>query len=151
MLFQTRYKGAWNIHFWLGEKATSDEIGTAAIKAVEMDEAKGGLPVQYRELQFHESPLFLSYFPDGIRYLEGGCESGYRHVEDKLKDFKPRLYHCKGKRNVRCAQVECKKESLNLGDVYILDLGRMIYVWMPPESGRLERIKGMSCAKNIAE
>ncbi|RCN31699.1 hypothetical protein ANCCAN_22512, partial [Ancylostoma caninum] len=47
-------------------------------------------------------------------------------------------------------QVECRDKSLNLGDVFILDLGRELYVWMPPESGRLERIKGMACAKNIA-
>ncbi|CAJ0594578.1 unnamed protein product [Cylicocyclus nassatus] len=147
----TKYVGGWDIHFWHGEKATTDEMGTAAIKAVEIDQAKGDLPTQYRELQYHESPLFLSYFPEGIRYLEGGYESGYHHVEDSLKDFQPRLYHCKGKRNVRVVQVECKKESLNLGDVFILDLGRKIYVWMPPDSGRLEKIKGMVCAKNIAE
>lgn len=41
--------------------------------------------------------------------------------------------------------------SLNLGDVFILDLGKDLYVWMPPESGRLERIKGMARAKNIAD
>ncbi|KAK6059227.1 hypothetical protein COOONC_03146 [Cooperia oncophora] len=37
--------------------------------------------------------------------------------------------------------VQCRRESLNLGDVFILDLGRDIYVWMPKKSGRLERIK----------
>ncbi|EPB66354.1 gelsolin repeat protein [Ancylostoma ceylanicum] len=146
----TKSTSEWNVHFWLGEDATTDEMGTAAIKTVEMDQALAGLPVQYREIQCHESSLFLSYFPDGIRYLSGGYDSGYHHVEDMLKDWKPRLFHCKGKRNVRCAQVECKDKSLNLGDVFILDLGRELYVWMPPESGRLERIKGMACAKNIA-
>ncbi|ETN81172.1 hypothetical protein NECAME_02215 [Necator americanus] len=149
-LLQTKNKDEWDVHFWLGEDATTDEMGTAAIKTVEMDQALAGLPVQHREVQNHESSLFLSYFPDGIRYLSGGYESGYHHVEDMFKDWKPRLYHCKGKRNVRCAQVECKSESLNLGDVFILDLGRQLYVWMPPESGRLERIKGMACARNIA-
>lgn len=38
-----------------------------------------------------------------------------------------------------------------MGDVFILDLGRNIYVWMPPKSGRLERIKAMSRAKNMAQ
>ncbi|KHJ97718.1 gelsolin repeat protein [Oesophagostomum dentatum] len=126
-----RRKGSgYNLHFWLGEQATGDEIGTAAIKTIEMDDALGGAPVQY---------------------INGGYDSGYHYIEDVLKDFKPILYHCKGKRNVRCAQVECKKESLNLGDVFILDLGRELYVWMPPKSGRLERIKGMACAKHIAQ
>ncbi|VDK55216.1 unnamed protein product [Anisakis simplex] len=48
-------------------------------------------------------------------------------------------------------QVECKRTSLNLGDVFILDLGSNVYVWMPPESGRLERIKGMDQARNIRD
>lgn len=42
-------------------------------------------------------------------------------------------------------------ESLNLGDVFLLDLGKKVFCWMPPESGRLERIKGMARAKNIAD
>ncbi|PIO76156.1 gelsolin repeat protein [Teladorsagia circumcincta] len=132
---------AWDIHFWLGENASLDEIGTAAMKAVEIDQALGGIPVQYREVQNHETPLFLSYFPNGIRYLSGGYDSGFHKIEDMFKNWKPKLFHCKGKRNVRCTQVEFKKESLNRGDVFLLDLGKEIYVWMPPESGRLERIK----------
>ncbi|CAJ0610409.1 unnamed protein product [Cylicocyclus nassatus] len=145
----TKY-GAWDIHFWIGEGATPDEIGAAAITAVQIDQALGGFPVQHREVQNHESSLFLSYFPNGIRYIMGGYDSGYHHVEGLFDNFKPRLYHCKGKRNVRCTEVEFKKQSLNLGDVFLLDLGKDIYVWMPPKSGRLERIKGMARAKNIA-
>ncbi|PAV72422.1 hypothetical protein WR25_19376 [Diploscapter pachys] len=110
----------------------------------------GGFPTQHREVQNFESGLFLSYFPDGIRYVSGGYESGFEKVEDMFKNWKPKLFHCKGKRNVRCTQVECKKESLNKGDVFILDLGRDIYVWMPPDSGRLERIRGMGRAKHMA-
>ena len=73
--------------------------------AVHIDNALGGFPVEYREVQGHESSLFLSYFPDGIRYMEGGYESGYRHVEDMFVNWKPQLFHCKGKRNIRCFQV----------------------------------------------
>jgi len=40
---------------------------------------------------------------------------------------------------------------LNLGDVFILDNGLYIYVWMPPQSGRLERIKGMNQAQSIRD
>ncbi|KAF8375436.1 hypothetical protein PRIPAC_81865, partial [Pristionchus pacificus] len=142
---------AWDVHFWLGQNASIDEMGTAAIKAVEIDQALDGFPVQYREVQGHESPLFLSYFKKNFRYETGGHDSGFHTVEDILKDFQPKLYRCKGKRNVRCTEVRISRLSLNLGDVFILDVGKEIYVWMPPQSGRLERIRGMERAKNIAE
>jgi len=47
--------------------------------------------------------------------------------------------------------VKCVKESLNRGDVFILDKGLDLYVWMPTDSGRLERIKGMQQAKSIRD
>ncbi|VDM43969.1 unnamed protein product [Toxocara canis] len=129
-----------------------DEQGTAAIKAVELDDALGGAPVQYREVQGHESPLFMSYFKSGIRYMKGGAASAFRHVtQNQFENWKPCLFHCKGKRNVRCTEVECKRSSLNVGDVFILDCGLDIYVWMPPESGRLERIKGMEQARSMRD
>uniref|UniRef100_A0A915Q3X7 Gelsolin-like domain-containing protein n=1 Tax=Setaria digitata TaxID=48799 RepID=A0A915Q3X7_9BILA len=148
---KTKNPGEWNVHFWLGNETTLDEQGAAAIMTVSIDDALNGLPVQYREVQGHESSLFLSYFRDGIRYLKGGAASGFTHVIDKYENWKPKLFQCKGKRNVRCKEVECKSESLNLGDVFILDCGLKIYVWMPPDSGRLEKIKGMDQARNIRD
>ena len=126
-----------------------DEYGTAAIKTVELDDSLGGLPVQWREVQDHESSTFLSYFKKGIKYLLGGHDSGFRHVGDE--EFQPRLLQCKGKRNVRVRQVPLAFESLNRGDVFILDTGEDIFVWMPPKAGRLERIKGVHHANNIRD
>ncbi|KAH7729206.1 Protein GSNL-1 [Aphelenchoides avenae] len=151
IVLHTKNPGEWNVHFWLGRNASQDEYGTAAIKTVELDDALGGLPVQYREVQDHESSLLLSYFKDGIKYLEGGHESGFNHVIDPYENYKPKLFHCKGKQNVRCTQVKCVKESLNLGDVFILDKGLNLYVWMPPQSGRLERRKGVLQAYAIRD
>uniref|UniRef100_A0A0N5AEE7 Gelsolin-like domain-containing protein n=1 Tax=Syphacia muris TaxID=451379 RepID=A0A0N5AEE7_9BILA len=86
-----------------------------------------------------------------FRYLEGGTPTGFFHVEELYKDWKPKLWRCKGKRNVRCTEVKFEFNSLNSGDVFILDCGLTLYVWMPLDSGRLERIKGMAQAKSIRD
>ncbi|VDK78408.1 unnamed protein product [Cylicostephanus goldi] len=54
-------------------------------------------------------------------------------------------------RETNVDNVDCRVDSLNLGDVFILDAGKELYVWMPPESGRLERIKGMELGCHIAQ
>ena len=54
---------AWDLFFWLGAQSEQAERGIAAYKAVELDEALGGAPVQHREEQGHESAQFVQCFP----------------------------------------------------------------------------------------
>jgi len=130
-----------DVHFWLGENSTQDEVGTAAYKTVELDDRLGGVPVQHREVQNHESDLFLQYFPQRtIEILEGGIESGFNHVEPKK--YQPRLLHVKGKRqNVRVTQVPLTCKSLNSGDSFILDLGLEIIQWNGKQASIHEKMK----------
>lgn len=137
----------WDVHFWLGAHTTQDEAGTAAYKTVELDDKLGGAPVQHREVQDHESSLFLSYFKGPIRLLEGGIESGFNHVEPEK--FEPRLLQMKGKKKVRVSQVPLTWESLNSGDVFILDCGLDLYQWNGKDSSGMERVKGASLARAI--
>ncbi|XP_064608792.1 gelsolin, cytoplasmic-like [Liolophura sinensis] len=139
----------WDIHFWLGKKTSQDEQGVAAYKTVELDDSLGGGPVQHREVEEHESKLFLSYFKKGVRYLEGGVESGFKKVE--RGKYEKKLLQIKGKRNIRVKQVDCHCESLNQGDVFILDCGQTIFVWSGPRSSRTERIKGTEVARRIRD
>lgn len=52
-----------------GDFCTQDERGSAAIFAVQMDDYLGGKPIQYREVQGHESKTFLGYFKPAIKYM----------------------------------------------------------------------------------
>lgn len=141
----------WDIHFWLGRETSQDEAGTAAYKTVELDDVLGGGPVQHREVQDHESHLFLSYFDGkgGMRILDGGVESGFRIVEPEA--YKPRLLWLKGRKNVRVTQVPISADSLNSGDVFILDLGLELYQWQGSESGPTERMRAALLCRAIDE
>jgi len=139
----------WDVHFWLGKFTTQDEAGTAAYKTVELDDLLGGEPVQHREVQGHESDLFLSYFKNEIKILEGGVESGFRHVEPEK--YRPRLLHLKGKKKVRVTEVELSHKSLNSGDVFILDAGLKILQWNGSKSGPQEKMKGAQLSRALSD
>jgi gelsolin len=138
---------AWDVHFWLGKYTTQDEAGTAAYKTVELDDLLGGAPVQHREVQEYESALFLSYFNNNIKILAGGVETGFRHVEPEK--YQPRLLHIKGKKRVRVTQVEMNANSLNSGDVFVLDKGLEIYQFNGAKAGPQEKMKGAQLCRAI--
>ncbi|XP_049954281.1 gelsolin, cytoplasmic isoform X1 [Schistocerca serialis cubense] len=139
----------WDIHFWLGKETSQDEAGAAAILSVELDDHLGGSPVQHREVQDHESQLFLSYFRAGVRYLPGGVASGFHHVDPDAVE--KRLFQVKGKRNIRVRQVDVNISSMNKGDCFILDAGKTIYVYMGATSKRTEKLKAISAANQIRD
>lgn len=142
-------KYLWDVHFWLGTYTTQDEAGTAAYKTVELDDKLGGDPVQHREVQGHESDLFLSYFKNEIKLLDGGVESGFNKV--KPTEYRPRLLHIKGKRKVRVTEVDLTADSLNSGDVFILDAGLEIFQWNGVKAGPQEKMKGATLSRALVD
>lgn len=147
--YKNQDKFAYDLHFWLGQETTQDEAGTAAIKTVELDDSLGQVPVQHREVDGHESPQFLSYFKDvgGIRILAGGVDSGFNKV--KATEYTPRLLHVKGRRNVRVMQVPMSSESLNSGDVFVLDAGLKLWQWQGAKCSGQERVKAATLMNAI--
>ncbi|KAL9188827.1 hypothetical protein ACHAXT_007205 [Thalassiosira profunda] len=145
----------WDVHFWIGSGSTQDEYGVAAYKTVELDDILGGEPVQHREVEGRESPGFSDCFPKGITYLEGGVDSGFRHVEaddNELETDVKRLYRVQKKgKTTRCFQVPLSCSSLNDGDAFLLDAGDKVYTWFGSGVSAFERSKSATVAHNIKE
>lgn len=130
----------YNVHFWLGKDTTQDEAGAAAIKTVEVDDYLGDLPVQYRQVQGHETKNFLGLW-DHMQILEGGIESGFRKVGPKK--WKPRLMHVclpneKKKKKIKIDEVPLNPDSLNNCDAFVLDAGTVAYDFRPTKVNRWE-------------
>lgn len=143
-----------DIYFWIGSESTQDEYGVAAYKSVELDDLLGGAPMQYREIEGQESQGFASCFPKGIKYMEGGIDSGFRKVSDSDTDKIINLYRVykkKGQQTTRCFQVPLKCSMLNEGDAFLLDAGSKIYTWFGSSVSAFERSKSASMAHNIKE
>lgn len=143
-----------DLHFWLGETTTQDEMGTAAYKTVELDDyvnitLKLGDPVQHRNCSGHESDLFLSYFKEkgGMRIEEGGIDSGFNIVSPEL--FRIRLLHLKGKKRIRVVERPIAVSSLNSGDVFILDCGMNLYQYQGKASGKKEKFRAGQLQREI--
>ncbi|XP_067824462.1 advillin [Heptranchias perlo] len=138
------------LHYWIGNASSQDEQGAAAMYVTQLDDYLGGGPTQYRESQGHESPEFKSYFKSGIVYKKGGVASGFKHVETNVYNIR-RLLHAKGKKNVTATEVELSWSSFNSGDVFLLDLGKVIVQWNAPHSNRTERLKALMLAQDIKD
>eukprot|EP01135_Chromosphaera_perkinsii_P005753 Nk52_evm53s359 gene=Nk52_evmTU53s359 len=138
---------AWDVHFWIGSESTQDEYGTAAYKTVELDDFLDGAPIQHREIQGHESPLFTSYFRE-IQYLDGGVDSGFNHVEPEKYDERLLQVKQTGK-TIVATQVPKNTDSLNCGDVFILDCGIDIYQMNGNQCDPKEKFKAAQISRSM--
>ena len=130
-----------DIYYWIGSESTQDEYGTAAIKAVELDDRFGGEPLQHRETQYHESEAFLKLFDQygGVRYMDGGTPSGFRPVNPETGS---QLFQVKGRRRPVLIQREPVGTSLNQGDVFLVVSAQKLFLWIGKAANMAEKMKG---------
>uniref|UniRef100_A0A7N4NMP9 Villin like n=1 Tax=Sarcophilus harrisii TaxID=9305 RepID=A0A7N4NMP9_SARHA len=141
---------AIDIHYWIGKDSAVDEQGAAAAFTAQLDGLLGDVPVQHREVQGYESEVFKSYFKKGIIYKKGGLTSGFKHVETNMYNIQ-RLLHIKGKKPVTATEVDLTWDSFNKGDVFLLDLGKVLIQWNGPEANLSEKSRGLALARNIRD
>jgi len=143
-----RHCGRHDAHFWVGKNSSQDEYSTAAYFTINLDLYLKGDIVQHREIQNYESQQFLSYFKT-ITFHETSVDAQFNKVAPK--DYKLRLLHLKGTRTVVAREVPVKIESLNSGDVFILDNGLDIYTFKGREAGGMERAKSDEIGRAIVK
>lgn len=141
-------KFSYQIFFWLGERTSTDEMGTAAYKTVELDDLLDGEPTQHREVMGMESQGFKALFPT-VSYLEGGVESGFNSAAPDT--YQPKLLQIRKteRHGVVRKEVTLSRESLNEGDCFVLDAGTSIYVWTGSAASAFEKYEANAAAENI--
>ena len=131
-----------NIHAWIGHESTIEDFTATLLAQAQLDAHLGGQTVLHREIQGHESAQFLAYFKL-VHFHEGTAAA-------PKQDAKGKLLHLKGTKNVVERQVPLDIDSLNSGDVFILDGGHDVFLFEGNEAGPMERIKGAEVTKAIA-
>lgn len=136
------------IFFWIGAEASQDEYGTAAYKTVELDDHLHGDAAQHREVDSSESATFLALFKK-FRVLSGGIESGFKHVGPEK--YETRLLHLRGtlRGGIVVRDSDVTVQSLNSSDVFILDQGLTLYLFVGKYSNPAEKMKGQVTAEEI--
>ncbi|XP_036404528.1 capping protein (actin filament), gelsolin-like b [Megalops cyprinoides] len=150
LVLSNRGEEGADLHMWIGEKSSRDEQVACAMLATQLDNFLGGDPIQHRHVQGYESPEFMSLFPRGVSYKEGGVESGFRRTQSGSCPVH-RLYQIKGKRNIRAKEVELSWDSFNKGDCFILDLGETIVSWVGSQANIFEKQKVCEIATLIRD
>jgi gelsolin len=136
------------IYFWLGKETTCDEQGTAAYKTVELDDFFDGEPAEVRVRQGHEPAEFLALFGGSIELLEGGIDTGFKHV--KKDGHESKLFiarRVKGKTEVY--QAPLRKSLINENDCYVLDAPDKIYVYDGKGASPFEKQAANAKGENI--
>lgn len=148
----------YDIYFWIGKNSSQDEYGVAAYKTVELDNLLGDAPIEHREVQNEESGPFLACFDGKIQYLEGGVESGFRHVEvdegGSLVSVNPRLFLIKKQGKVtKIIEITLEGDecSLNHQDAFVLDCHDLVYTWFGDTCSPFERSSGGTFAHNLVD
>ena len=136
-----------NAHVWVGKESSRDETGIASFKLLQLDNYFNKNTNIYYEPQGYESELFLSYF-QYISVMQGGIDED--EEKEKTKQYMPRLFNIRSiGANVKSKQVPINQKSIYTGDVYLFDLGLIVFNWRGKKSNGFAKFHGAVLAEKI--
>uniref|UniRef100_A0A669BY88 Scinderin like a n=1 Tax=Oreochromis niloticus TaxID=8128 RepID=A0A669BY88_ORENI len=130
ILLYTTKAPSYNVHSWIGDEASQDESGAAAIFITQLDDHLHGAAIQ----SLTQSIILIFFFLNTERW-----------------SYVKRLLHLKGRRPVRATEEDLSWQSFNKGDCFIIDLGKNIYCWFGSEANHFEKLKTAQMARDIRD
>lgn len=139
---------------WVGKSTAQEEFANERATELEHKLTSGDIPASVtrtREVQEHESSYFHSLFKvrGGLQYVEPVVLQSQSNLRDDVQATK--LYHLKGRRNIRVKQVEVTHQSLNSGDVFVLDANKTIFQWNGSKASRMEKAKALDLTVRLRD
>ena len=129
-------------HIWTGKRSSKEEISFISFKAFQLDHKLENNCVILYESQRNESELFKSYFKF-FTVLKGGIEEAQKSLDDQ--QYKARLFHVHSSgANIQSKQISINKKNIDSGDVYLLDTGVKVFIYIGKGSNSFEKFH-LSC------
>ncbi|XP_066975023.1 villin-1-like isoform X2 [Macrobrachium rosenbergii] len=142
------------LYYWIGNDASQDEAGTAALKAVELDDKLQGRAVQIRVTQEKEPPHFMAIFGGKMVVFKGGYASSFdgegNRDEGKKSSY---MLQVRGttSHNTKANEVDMRAGCLNSNDCFIVVTPQISYVWCGKGSTGDEREMAKTLATGKGE
>ena len=142
------------IWVWIGKDSSVDEKFSAAHLSTLIDASRGGAP-KVTTVEQGDEPKELRIALGGLKIVEANvADTLLKKVEKPV--YEPVLYHIKSEdfetiNDIVYKQVPLTKDSLDPGDVFILDdrPHEKIYIWVGSGSNAKEKVVGGQIARKF--
>uniref|UniRef100_H2ZH88 Gelsolin-like domain-containing protein n=1 Tax=Ciona savignyi TaxID=51511 RepID=H2ZH88_CIOSA len=127
--YQPRGRQEHIIYYWIGSKATADEVAAVAILTIGTDEEEcGGQATQVRVTQNKEPPHMMLLFGGKPMIIHAG---GTSRIGGQTAAASTRLFHVRSGFTERCRAIEVEAvcSSLNSNDAFLLVTPNESYAW----------------------
>ena len=129
-------------HIWTGRKSSKEKISYISFKVLQLDHKLENNCVILYESERNESELFKSYFKF-FTVLKDRIEEIHKSLDDQ--QYKARLFHVHSSgANIHSRQISINKKNIDTGDVYMLDTGVKVFIYIGKGSNSFEKFH-LSC------